>query len=489
MYFLLYIFLLFLFNKIYSADKLIFVMTHFRHGARAPQYFYSKYVDYVYEKWENPGELTGIGQRMHYLLGIRNRIRYINENNFLSEKFNPHEMLIYSSCLNRTINSVSSQLQGLYPQFIKQGETLTEKQEEYSKPQVNIDYDIITEEIKNLNKSALPNSMILAPVRMINKNERKIRFYDTEGCKTKANEIRKKNAETLESLINIVKKFNDNYGETLNKFYGKNESYNISFLDNFCDAYIASYTDQRDMLELHKTEINFEELIGFCYEYQKLSFRDWLLGDDKHSIAHLEVSVLMKEFIHYMKQRIDADIKKEDIDSHYEDYSKPKMMMISGHDTTLSCFEIFLMEALQKDIDFYKYPDFAAQMAFEVTTNENNEDGKNYNNYFVNYYFNDEHLFNITVEDFINKMTPHIWSDKQINDYCGFDQGNNNSDDNNKKDNKDLILILLIISSILAVVFIITTIILSICLIKNKKNELINNPLIPEKEELKEINQ
>lgn len=486
MYFLLYMFLLFLSNKIYSADKLIFVMTHFRHGARAPQYYYTNYVDYVFEKWENPGELTGIGQRMHYLLGIRNRIRYINENNFLSERFDPHEILIYSSCINRTINSVSAQLQGLYPQFIKQGETLTEEQEECSKPQVSIDYDIITEEIKNLNKSALPNSMILAPVRMINKNERKIRLYDTEGCKTKAKEIRKKNEQTLESLINIVKRFNDNYGETLNKFYGKNESYDISFIDNFCDAYISSYTDQRDMLEFQKTEINLEELITFCYEYQKLSFRDWLLGDNNHSIAHLETSVLMKEFIHYMKQRIDADIKKEDIDSHYNDYSKPKMMMIS-HDTTLSCFEIFLMEALQKDLDFYRYPDFAAQMAFEVTTNDNNADGKNYNNYFVNYYFNDELLFNLTVEDFINKITPNIWSDKQINEYCGFDQGNSSDDNNNfyyfnnnKKNNKGL-KVALIITSILAGVFLITTLILSICLFKNKNNMLVNNSIITEK--------
>ena len=62
-------------------EKLIFVMTHFRHGARAPQHYYfpDDYKDYVKEYWDNPGELTGVGQRMHYLLGIRNRLRYIDE--------------------------------------------------------------------------------------------------------------------------------------------------------------------------------------------------------------------------------------------------------------------------------------------------------------------------------------------------------------------------------------------------------------------------
>ena len=40
---------------------------------------------------------------MHYLLGIRNRIKYIIDGKFLKDKFDPHEILIYSSCINRTI--------------------------------------------------------------------------------------------------------------------------------------------------------------------------------------------------------------------------------------------------------------------------------------------------------------------------------------------------------------------------------------------------
>ena len=53
---------------------------------------------------------------MHYLLGLRNRERYITgQYKFLNEKFDPHEILIYSSSLNRTLLSAASQLQGLYP--------------------------------------------------------------------------------------------------------------------------------------------------------------------------------------------------------------------------------------------------------------------------------------------------------------------------------------------------------------------------------------
>ena len=87
----------------------------------------------------------------------------------------------------------------------------------------------------------------------------------------------------------------------------------------------------------------------FCDKFQVLNFRDWILGDKNHSVAHLESSKLMAEFIHYMKERVNIDLK-------YDDYSRPKMLMISGHDSTISCFEIFLMETFGKDLNFYRYP-------------------------------------------------------------------------------------------------------------------------------------
>ena len=64
--------------------------------------------------------------------------------------------------------SVAAQLQGLYPQNKGLGDNITDNQIDVSKPQVSVDYEDVEEEIKNLNRSALPYSMVLAPVRMIN---------------------------------------------------------------------------------------------------------------------------------------------------------------------------------------------------------------------------------------------------------------------------------------------------------------------------------
>ena len=108
-----------------AEEKMVFLLTLFRHGARSPGEYLNKslHLDYIFEKWDNLGELTPTGRRMHYALGLRNREIYINKKHFLSEKFDPFEILVYSTNYNRTLESVASQLQGLYP--FNTGEEIT----------------------------------------------------------------------------------------------------------------------------------------------------------------------------------------------------------------------------------------------------------------------------------------------------------------------------------------------------------------------------
>ena len=494
MKFSILIILLITISTIESKDKLIFVMTHFRHGARAPQRFYDKDegTDFIKEKWENPGELTGIGQRMHFYLGLRNLLIYIEDNNFLSKKYDAHELLIYSSCLNRTIVSVSSQLQGLYPPYLNAGETIAHEQEKFSKPPINVNLDdprIGADIINSLGKNALPNSMTIAPIRMINSNEKKIRLYDTGPCKNKVEEIKEKNSKNIKTLLDIVNEFKQKYGEKFDKFYGKKENYDMKFIENVCDAFLSAYPEYpqtRKMEKLNTTGIFVDDFKQYCDRFQILNFRDKILGDEKHSVAHLETSKLMKEFIHYMKERIELD-KNEEGQKKFDDYSKPKMILISGHDTTISCFEIFLMEALGKTLDFYRYPDFAAQIAFEVTTVDDDKKGKSFKEYFVNYYFNDELLSTLNVEEFIDKMEKQIWSEEYINEFCGFDEGkknsNNKSNNQQNNNNESLMKVALFLFISLTGLFLIIIIILSLKFVGNKKSESkIDNSLIPSTE-------
>ena len=462
-------------------------MTHFRHGARAPQKFYNKekYLDYTLEYWKTPGELTPAGQRMHYLLGIRNRIRYIDDGKFLKDKFDPHEILIYSSCINRTIVSAASQLQGLYPQFVQKGESIYENQTNYSNPQVNIKYKIIDEQIEQLGKYSLPNSMTLIPIRMINSNEKKMRLYDTGKCKEKATEIKNKNAKNLSTLLEVVDNFKKKFSDKLKDFYGADNEYDISFIEHFCDAFFSNYNERRKM-KIIESGFSESEIKEYCDDFKVKSFRDWVLGDNEHSLAHLESSKLMSEFIYYMDKRIQNDIKKnknpnDDVDKNLDDYSNPKMLMISGHDTTISCFEVFLSVAFDKNInEFYRFPEFASQISFEVVRNDGIK-GEKEDDYLVNYYFNDESILNISVPEFKKRVKEKIWDDKKINSFCGYSNESGTQNINNNDYN--LMKICLIISASLALIFLISTIVLCIKLIKNKPESRIYNSLIPSNEE------
>ena len=451
MNFIIYILLIYSIFSSYSdeGEKLIFVVTHFRHGARAPQNIDDNYNDLLGEKWTNPGELTGMGQRMHYILGIRNRKRYVNDEKFLSENFDPHEILIYSSSFNRTLISVSSQLQGLYPQSAEKGETLTDSQKSESLPQVDCSDSYIQNQMNLLGNNALPYKMMLAPIRMISHNERKIIVFDIEGCTEEREEIKKKNRESLQILKDFVNKFNENFGSLLNNFLNdSSKKYEMPDIDKICDAYISAYTDQRELTNFKNTDINLTHFENICFEYNGLNYYYHYAGDEKKVLPHVETSKIMSEFIYYMKRRIDADINGEKIEENFKDYSKPKMIMLSGHDSTLSAHEVFLIDALGLDYSYYRFPKFAAQMAFEVTRKTDGPKSS-YSDYTIHYIFNDEIIYNISVKDFIDKVEPHIWTSQQINDFCGFDEEDDDKKDNAKKTYKILMILFIIFTAIL----------------------------------------
>ena len=461
-------------------QKLIFLLTHFRHGARAPQNYYNKtsHLDYVLEKWDNPGELTPMGKRMHYALGLQNRERYIEKKEFLKKTFDPHEILIYSTRFNRTLLSVASQLQGLYP--FGYGEELQEKQVNFSIPPLNLSENVL-KQLYAMGNESLPGKMALAPIRMINDNERKIIIYDIEKCLWKRDEMRKINYENSPELKKLITDFSDKYHERLDKMYGENNVYNITFVDNFCDAYIAGSTEFKPMEAINETfplESERQEILDTCFEFMKFNFREWIAGDTERILPTLEVSKFMREFIHYMTKRIDADISGENIEEKLEDYSRPKMLMISAHDSTISMWEMFFIKVFKNnDENEYVFPKFATQLAFEVVTDGTvNSTNKTYENYTINCYFNNDLFFNKTVKEFIDQVTPNLYSDEKINEVCKFDDQKDSKEDDTDK--KDLYFTLMIVFSATTGIFLILMIFFIIKATRAKTSEMIDKGLL-----------
>ena len=483
---LFYFFLLYLVTCQTNNDKLIFVMTHFRHGARAP--IFGGKTDFMKEYWEFPGELTGVGQRMHYLLGLRNRERYINEKKLLSEKFDTNELKVISTGMNRTIVSVLSQLQGLYPQKHRLGEILNESQLKMSNPPININYKNIQEEITELNDNALPETMTLIPFEIRNSSSF-LTFYNREKCQGAINATSTSMTDDMESL---VKEFNENYAKYMNQFMGipSQYKYNYTSMARICDTYIACYADGRNMSDFRNTGINSTEmsnLNNLCINVIRIYFLEYEIRED--DIYYLEGSKIMELLINHTKRSIDADINN-DSSAIY-----PKMLIYSGHDTTVSKQQFFLMKAFEYNNSFYKFPTYSSQLAFEIIRKDNNKEKRTYSDYFVNYYFNDELLLNVTANKFIDKVEENIWSDEKIDSFCGYnsklesDNDNDNANDtfnnneirsNTKKKSSKyktpfIIMTCLFGASLIAIAF------LSISLLRLRKNNGDIKPSFSEK--------
>ena len=81
-----------------------------RHGARAP--IEDRDID---EFTVGEGLLTPEGMRQRYLLGRYIKNRYTETFKLLSEEYDPKEIYMQSTNVNRTIQSGYSELMGLYP--------------------------------------------------------------------------------------------------------------------------------------------------------------------------------------------------------------------------------------------------------------------------------------------------------------------------------------------------------------------------------------
>ena len=465
-----------IFYFISSKDRLVFLYTHFRHGARAPTKVNKNLYDNLKEYWTNPGELTGVGQRMLYLLGLRNRIKYIKNQQFLSEKFDAHEILIYSSDYNRTLVSCSSQLQGLYPQKDLKGEILNNDQIDIAYPRVNINYDEIIEEIKNLGNYSLPYNMILSPVRMISNNDRKFHMHKLEGCDKVKDEITQKNIEHITYISEEVKKFNEKYGKRLNHYYNtENIIYTYDDISVVCDSVVPAYADARKCTEFKNAGFDLEEMNEYCWGFFRIKHLYEIHGDDEKIYAHIEASRMLREVLYYMKRRLDADITEENEDENIKDYSRPRMLMISGHDTTVSSDEIILIKALGlNENETFVSPKFSTQLALEVKAKNSGKTSK-YSDYYVVGYIDDKEIFNFPADEFIDKVEKELWSDDKIDEVCEFNKDKNNDDSNNHDNNdrsktyKTLMIIFIIISFI----FILSTIYLGYKYSKLKRVPLI----------------
>ena len=227
----------FLINIIYAQQpdiknlELIFVYQHIRHGARGPSASYnSLFVDGVDEfrvSWigEGDGELTLVGKREHYDIGVRNRHKYGKGPNGLGlidfSTYDPEEVLFHVTDYNRTHQSLNSELIGMYqPGLLK---TLNEKQVNGSYPpndevwfnksaEGDKLYQEIIEEIQGLGNKTIIDNIPIFNVHPFPVN----RTFNLESnCKN----LNKMREESTQNKTELLYGYFLNYSKELQNFF------------------------------------------------------------------------------------------------------------------------------------------------------------------------------------------------------------------------------------------------------------------------------
>lgn len=382
-----------------TSNKLLFVFTMFRHGARSP--FLSKdSTDIFGEQWQSSSQLTDIGIRQQYLLGKYNRIRY---NSFLSPEYSPSEVVAFSTQWNRTLHSGNAHLQGLYPNI--QSTKMSQERINKAIPPLSSITDL-TEAITDLNDYPLPNGLQLIPVTVtpvINL----IRFYQT--CPNSLNVLSKN--EKHETIVNAINTFNTKYGDKLLSLLNITDKKYFSKYKNvvsLCDTFMAGYTDGRAFNSLKSSDqslqIDLAELNATAFDIMQLDNNVYFSGD--HELNKAFSGGVLQTILNYISRRVNNDKQGN---YAYSD-TDPKMVVFSVHDYDLSSLFMLIKEIFEVDLGTF-YMSYASMLSFEVRYKGNDV-------YVVDLLRNGELLMQKEFDVFEKVINTKLFSDTEYNVFC-----------------------------------------------------------------------
>jgi len=192
--------------------------------------------------------------------------------------------------------------------------------------------------------------------------------------------------------------------------------------------------------------ITENDFISDCYEVLNIYSRDYLFSDYNNEILLYYNSYITKTIVKYMKERIDIDINGDNDSIN----PSPKMVIISGQNTTLSAQELFFIKYFNESESFI-FPIYGSQISLELSRKEVNESARknlNYSDYTISEYFNDRLVFSMNFSGFLEKI--YFWEDYEINAFCHLKE-------EEKNDNAKIlaIIILVILIVILCIIIII----------------------------------
>lgn len=387
-----------------NTDGLIFVYEHVRHGARGPSSGYQSYFkdgkDEYQVQWDLDGELSPIGKRQHYFLGVRNRLLYNKLIDFT--KYNPMEILIHATDFNRTHQSINSELLGMYGNFKEENLTEEEKgrfkmvNNEYLKESNNELYNKIDEKLNSTGNQVNGKSI---PIFNIHRFKDK-RIFLVDHC-IKLNQYR--DQKSGDEVKKFYKEFKADYADKFVKFFEHPEFFtDYNKMKSITDHYICDYDNKKDLSILDRHDIDKEKFLNFSKRFYGHFIFNWFI--DEYT-SGLESTHLLKDLLGYMDSRI----------KHVGEttYAAPKMVMDCGHDTTVGPIARYMSATF--NITYHKYCEFACNVYYELYNDTSKK-----SNYSVSYFLDDELLIDkMDYFEFKEILQRNFWNDTFMGEFCG----------------------------------------------------------------------
>ena len=401
--FLFYLILITLIAK--AKSEIVFVFEHFRHGARSSVYIDKHNTDIYDIKWIGDGELTSVGMRMLYLIGVHIRTKY---NNIINKYTSPRELIVYSTDLNRTILSAESQLLGMFPP--EKGEKIDPNLKKYSYPPNEIPLEA-QNEIDRLGPVSIPSKIRPIPINFFHKEKKPYLLTEESDCpRTKF--IKQQNYKKKD-VQDFIRNFREKYSDKLMKYFkitDKSIFENYYFLLEVTDHFISSYIHKRKNLKFFEDEgINLKEYYEECIKFKNISMYEI---ETTEELGIMAASPIFKEMLYYMDNIININIKND-----LEKKNKTtKFIMYSGHDYIIAAVQLYLHSLFGTQS---YYPEFAANQFFELHKKDNVDDNKlKEDDFFVQYLYNGKMLLNVSYSEFKKKIMKKMWSMAEIIDFC-----------------------------------------------------------------------
>ena len=418
---MIYIFLFsIIISKIFTENKMRWSFELINHGARAPNTLDSNYKDFMNHQWIGQNELTGVGLRQSFLVGFRDRLRYIEDEKLISEEYDPRDILVYGSEYNRTLMSASALLHGLF--LPGTGPQIDPSLVERAVPPVDpLTFQEEKEALDNDNYAALPGRMNLVPVHIFFPHEYFTQYENSNQCKGLASyeeENRKRN-----EVKQFLEEMTEKYGDNLIKIFTdkkRNLLEDYDFAYNFFDTTLCLYFEAADEFNtilqiLDKSE---EEVLNDCYKFLSLNTVGNGKKNDRDFVNYL-VSPLFDKILYFIDYRIEKDMKGEE---NYKGYDLPKYFILSGITNTCGAFMAFMNKYFDTNIN---YANFSTNLHLELWRNDTADGKIDESSYRIEYYYNDDFLLSIPYNEFKDKIKPKLINQDKIKRFCTED----NSDD------------------------------------------------------------